>query len=61
MTGDSAGQVMGRARGDGGRGVSCLLEYRLRTHLGKLNEGSVVYNMAWMGACSWRQGTAQAR
>ena len=34
---------------------------RLRTHLGRLHEGSVVCNTALMGACSSRQRTVQAR
>ena len=35
--------------------------YRLRTHLGRLDERSVVYNTALMGAWSYGRGTAQAR
>ena len=35
--------------------------YRLRTHLGRLHEGSVVCNTALMGARSYGQRTVQAR
>ena len=33
--------------------------YLLRTHLGRLHEGSVVGNTALMGACSYGQRTVQ--
>ena len=35
--------------------------YWLRTHLGKLHEGSAVCNTALMRSCSWGQRTVQAR
>ena len=34
------------------RNVCSKSWYRLRTHLGRLHEGSVVYNSAFMCACS---------
>ena len=35
--------------------------YGLKTHLGRLHEGSVVYNTALICACSYGQMTVQAR
>ena len=39
--------------------VCSLSLYWLRTHLGRLHGGSVVYNIAFMGACSYGQRTVQ--